>query len=146
MAIMNTNFTMEFSGTYIHVRLTPGYEISSESMYRLWTDLAEFVRKYDCRRVLAEGLMPSRRMNMAGAFISGEQISQSVSGLLMACYFKGYKADELTEFFKTVARNRGTSVEFFSDQEEAFQWLGIGPGGEQPAGGSVDDGMTQFIS
>jgi hypothetical protein len=94
MAMMNTNFTMEFCGTYIYVRLTPGYEISSESMYRLWTDLAVFSRTYACRRVLAEGLMPSRRMNMAGAFISGEQVSQCVSGLLMACYFQGYKADE----------------------------------------------------
>ena len=142
---MNTNFTMEFCGTYIHVRLTPGYEISSESMYRLWTDLAGFSRAYACRRVLAEGLMPSRRMNMAGAFISGEQISQSVSGLLMACYFNGYQADELTEFFKTVARNRGTCVEFFSDREEALRWLGLGPCGELSAEGSGNGGVTQYI-
>jgi len=142
---MNTNFTMEFCGTYIHVRLTPGYEISSESMYRLWTDLAEFIRIYKCRRVLSEGLMPSRRMNMAGAFVSGEQISQSVSGLLMACYFEGYQPDELTEFFKTVVRNRGASIEFFSDREKAFQWLGIMPYGEQPADGSGNGGVTQFF-
>jgi hypothetical protein len=145
MAIMSTNFTMEFCSTYIHVRLTPGYEISPESMYRLWTDLAGFSRAYACHRVLAEGLMPSRRMNMAGAFISGEQVSQSVSGLMMACYFDGYKADELTEFFKTVARNRGTSVEFFSDREEAYQWLGIGPFGEQSSEGSGNGGVTQYI-
>jgi hypothetical protein len=82
---------------------------------------------------------------MAGAFISGEQISQSVSGLLMACYFQGYKADELTEFFKTVARNRGTSVEFFSDLEEALRWLGLGSYGEQPAEGSGNGSMTQYF-
>jgi len=142
---MNTNFAIEFCGTYIHVRLTPGYEISSESMNRLWIDLGEFIRTYNCHRVLAEGLMPSRRMNMAGAFISGEQISQAVSGLLMACFFDGYKADELTEFFKTVARNRGTSIEFFSNRDEALQWLGMGPYGEQAAGGSGNGGVTQFI-
>ena len=142
---MNTNFTMEFCGAYIHVRLTSGYEISSESMYRLWTDLAEFIRMYKCHRVLSEGLMPSRRMNMAGAFISGEQISQSVSGLLMACYFEGYQPDELTEFFKTVARNRGASIEFFSDREKAFQWLGILPYGEQPADEFRNGGITQFF-
>jgi hypothetical protein len=144
--MMNTNFTMEFCGTYIHVRLTPGYEISSESMYRLWTDLAAFSRTYECRRVLAEGLMPNRRMNMAGAFISGEQVAKCVSGLLMACYFQGYTADELTEFFKTVARNRGTSVEFFSDREEAFQWLGIGPLGEKSPEGFGNGGAVQFFS
>jgi hypothetical protein len=114
-------------------------------MYRLWTDLAEFIRIYKCRRVLSEGLMPSRRMNMAGAFVSGEQISQSVSGLLMACYFEGYQPDELTEFFKTVVRNRGASIEFFSDREEAMQWLGIGSEGEQTTGRSENNGVTQFM-
>jgi len=145
-AMSNTNFTMEFCGTYIHVRLNPGYEISSESMHRLWTDLAGFIHNCNCRRVLAEGLMPSRRMNMAGAFISGEQISQAVSGLSMACYFQGYKADELTEFFKTVSRNRGVSIEFFSDREEACRWLGIWPCGELPAGGPGNESVPQFFS
>jgi hypothetical protein len=137
---------MEFCSTYIHVRLTPGYEISWESMCRLWTDLAGFIHTYDCHRVLAEGFMPSRQMNMSGAFISGKQVSQTVSGLLMACYFEGYKADELTEFFKTVARNRGTSIEFFSNLEEACQWLGVGPGGEQSEVGKDNNRLTQYFS
>jgi len=144
-AMMNTSFTMEFCGTYIHVQHAPGYEISPENMNRLWTDLAGFISKYNCHRVLSEGLMPSRKMNMAGAFISGEQISQTVSGLLMACFFQGYKADELTEFFKTVARNRGTTIEFFSNREEAMQWLGIGPEGKQTTGRSENNGVTHFM-
>jgi hypothetical protein len=137
---------MEFCGTYIHVRLTPGYEISSESMYRLWTDLAGFIRTCNCHRVLAEGLMPSRRMNMAGAFISGERITQAVSGLMMACYFEGYKADELTEFFKTVSRNRGASIEFFSEREEACRWLGVGPCVEEHIDGAINGSAAQYFS
>jgi hypothetical protein len=144
-AIMSTNFKIAFFGTFVHVQLDPGFEISPESMSRLWAELAEACNTYNCRIILAEGLLPSRRMNMAGAFVSGEQLARSVAGLTMACYFEGYKADELTEFFKTVARNRGTMVEFFSAREEAFKWLGVSPSNGQPAGKSGTGGVAQYL-
>lgn len=142
---MNTNFKIAYCSTYLHVQLDPGFEICPESMSRLWAELADASYLYNCRNILAEGLLPSRRMNMAGAFVSGEQLSKSVAGLILACYFEGYKADELTEFFKTVARNRGTMVEFFSTREEAFLWLGIHPSNDQPAGKQDDGGVTQYL-
>jgi hypothetical protein len=141
----NTSFKIEFYGTYIYVHLASGYEISPESMNQLWTDLAKASILYNCRHVFAEGFMPSRRMNMAGAFISGEQVAQSIAGLSLACFFEGYRADELTEFFKTVARNRGAMVEFFASREEAFRWLGIRPPGEQAARSKDNGGVTQFL-
>ncbi|MBN1414705.1 MAG: hypothetical protein JW973_06370 [Bacteroidales bacterium] len=142
--MITTGFTIEFCGTYLHVHLAAGYEISPEGMHELWTELASASKTHNCRNVLAEGFMPSRRMNMAGAYISGEQIAQSIVGLSLACYFKGYKADELTDFFKTVARNRGTMVEFFSDREEAFRWLGIRSANGQTAD-QPGNGVPQFL-
>jgi hypothetical protein len=144
-AIMSTNFKIAFYSTYLHVQLEPGFEICPESMSRLWSELAEASHLYNCRNILAEGLLPSRRMNMAGAFVSGDQLSKSVAGLILACYFEGYKADELTEFFKTVARNRGTMVEFFSTREEAFRWLDIRPSDDLPAGKQGNGSVTQYL-
>jgi len=145
MAMIGTNFKISFFGTYLHVQLDPGFVICPESMSRLWSDLAEASNAYDCRNILAEGLTPSRRMNMAGAFVSGDQLSKSVAGLMLACYFEGYKADELTEFFKTVSRNRGTMVEVFSTREEAFRWLDVRPSNDQTAGKNGGGGVTQYL-
>ena len=145
MAMIGTGFKITFFGTYLHVQLDPGFVICPESMSRLWSELAEASNACDCRNILAEGLTPSRRMNMAGAFVSGDQLSKSVAGLVLACYFEGYKADELTEFFKTVSRNRGTMVEFFSAREEAFRWLGVSSSDGQPVGKPHNGGISQYL-
>ena len=142
---MNTKFSIQFCGTYLHVQLDQGFEICPESMTNLWEALAEASRLYNCRYVYSEGLMPNRRMNMAGAFVSGDLLSQSVAGLKMACYFEGYEADELTEFFKVVARNRGTLVDFFSTREEAYLWLGVRLPDDQKSGNPGIDQVKQFL-
>ncbi len=145
MAMASTSFKVSFNGTYIHVQLDPGFEISPETMTRIYAEVAEASRLYNCRNVYSEGIMPSRRMNMAAAFVSGDQVSHTVAGMRMACYFKGYHADELTDFFKTVARNRGTMVEFFTTQEEAFRWLGVQPPGEEPERQPDNGNVTQYL-
>ena len=89
--------------------------------------------------------MPSRRMDMAGAFVSGDKLAQSIAGLYMACFFEGYETDELTEFFKTVARNRGAMVEFFNTREEAFRWLGINLPQENHPGEPNNNHVTYFL-
>jgi hypothetical protein len=142
---MNKDFTLDFRGTYIHVQHVPGFIISPEGMNRLYLALAKACKHFKCNRVFAEGAAVSRQMNMAGAFDSGAQITEYIAGISLACFLEGYKTDELTEFFKTVASNRGARVEFFSDREEAFHWLGVRPAGKLPAGRSDDGGVTHFL-
>ncbi|MBN2763747.1 MAG: hypothetical protein JXR41_11700 [Bacteroidales bacterium] len=142
---MSTNFAIAFCNTYIHVKLDPDFVISTESMNKLWLRLAEASSLYNCQHIFAEGLMPSRRMDMAGAFVSGDKLAQSIAGLYMACFFEGYETDELTEFFKTVARNRGAMVEFFNTREEAFRWLGINLPQENHPGEPNNNHVTYFL-
>jgi len=38
---------------------------------------------------------------------------------------RNYVPGELSDFFKTVARNRCVNVEFFSNRPDALTWLGF---------------------
>lgn len=51
-----------------------------------------------------------------------------MSGLVVAICFHDYIFDDISTYFKTVAQNRGVSVEFFSDLDKATKWLGVGTG------------------
>ncbi len=123
--VKEKDFIITFRGKYIHVQHAADYIINIESITRLYKAVGEACQKYKCSRVLAEGGVLSRRMSMTDAFESGSHLAQSITGLTMAICLKGYKADELTTFFKTVARNRGATIEFFQDSDDALRWLGI---------------------
>jgi hypothetical protein len=56
------------------------------------------------------------------------QASNLIPGLRVACCFENHETDELTEFFKTAASNRGVEIEFFSDRQKALSWLGVEAG------------------
>lgn len=121
---MNTSFTLDFVSDYIRIQHPDNYEITPESQQKLWKAIGEACRKYDCRRVLAESrTSPHRRMNQLDAFKSASQAAHASSKLRVACLFPGFMPDETTEFFITSAYNRGVRIEFFSEREEALEWL-----------------------
>jgi hypothetical protein len=64
-------------------------------------------------------------MSTKDAFDTALQAVSADSGLSMACYFPGYKTDEKTQVFVTVAYNRGVNIKFFSNRDKALEWLGI---------------------
>ena len=122
---MSIDITLEFNGKYIHISHPPDYEITPESVKKLWTELSQACRKYNCLKVLAEGYAPKREIRTMDAFDSGSQASQFMPGLTMAICFQEYAPDEITKYFTDVAYNRGAHIKFFTNREEALQWLGI---------------------
>lgn len=122
---MSADYSLEYLRDYIHIQHGENFEITPERMEKFWNELAEACEKYDCRRVLAEGIAPKRKMDMMSAYKSGTRASQTSPRLTLACCFPGYKTDEITEFFKIVAENRGVRVEFFVRREDALRWLGV---------------------
>jgi hypothetical protein len=120
---MSTDFTLEFRGNCVHVRLAADYEITPEGMARHWSALIAFSKEHNCTRVLSEGINPRGRMGTTDAYDSATQAA--AGGLIskVACFWEGYVPDELTRFFETVASNRGLSVRFFSTRTEALRWL-----------------------
>ena len=122
---MSYDFTIDFNGKYIHMIHASDYEICPESNEKLWKELSKACKKYKCLKVLAEGPAQKRRITTIDAFQSGSQASESIPGLKLAICVYEYITDETTEFFKTVAFNRGVRIEFFKDKKKALKWLGI---------------------
>ncbi len=122
---MSSDFSVQFNGSYIHLIHAPNYEISPESNDILWAELAKACRKYKCLKVLTEGSNQKRRITSMDAYQSGAQAAESIPGMTLAICIDDYTPDEITQFFKNVAYNRGARIEFFNDKKKALAWLGI---------------------
>jgi len=122
-----SDFTLEPRERYLYVHLAPGFEITPESMNRLWAAMSGACRERNLRRVLIEGDNVHRRMTPMESFDHAALASRLLPGLSVACCFRGYAQDEQTEFFRTAAMNRGVRVEFVQDLNAALRWLGAGP-------------------
>lgn len=121
---MSSDLSIEFRGSYLHVKLPPGFEITPEKTTILWLTIGDACQEYVCKRVLVEGTISSRQMTMADVYDSGKGVGD-IGGLRLACLFYDYPSDETTDFFKMVASNHGVLVEFFNDRTEALRWLGV---------------------
>ena len=126
---MSTDFTLDIHSDYIEIQHPADYQITPESQLRVWAAIGEACKKHHIRRVLtAAPVPPQRNMSTLDAFQSALQAVEAYHGFSMACCFPGYTTDETTEFFKTVAHNRGIRIEFFSNRQDALQWLGVEQG------------------
>ncbi|MBN1364675.1 MAG: hypothetical protein JW976_07720 [Syntrophaceae bacterium] len=122
---MSHDFSIDFNGKFIHISHAPDYEICPESNDKMWRELSKACKKYKCLKVLAEGQTQTRKITSLDAFESGSKASQSIPGLKLAICIYEYIPDEITEFFKNVAYNRGAHIEFFKDKKKALKWLGL---------------------
>ena len=132
---MSSGFVTTFKGTYIRVEHPQGYELTEKSVFELWQELGEICREYQCFKVLAIWVAPRRRLSVMNSYGSGETASRFLSGVKLACCFQEYEPDGQTEFFATVAHNRGVNIAVFTDEREALRWLGVdSPEQENPRG------------
>jgi hypothetical protein len=120
---MITNYTIEFRGDHIYVFHEEEFELSRELTDFMWSEIARACGKHHCSKVFIEAPAPRRDLDTAGAFESGARLAAIAPRLSVAICFHGYQTDDLTEFFETVARNRGVNVGFFDDAEAALTWL-----------------------
>ncbi len=117
--------SIEYNGRYIHIVTSSKFAINPEEQTKLWNEIAKSCKENSCLKVFHEGPSPIRKMTTVDSFESGVMASEVVPGLRLAVFFPEYPADEITQFFKTVAFNRGVTVEFFTDRSEALRWLGV---------------------
>ncbi|MBK9156320.1 MAG: hypothetical protein IPM25_19295 [Chloracidobacterium sp.] len=122
---MELPFEVEVSDDLLHIKHPPGHVITPESAVKNWELIAMLCRKHRCRKVLIEAHQPARKLDTIHAFESGRTLAEGLKGLTIAMCFVGYQFDDLSDFFKTVAQNRGATVEFFTELEEAEKWLGV---------------------
>jgi len=120
---MEKGFTVTTHEGYIHVLYRPHFEITRESINATCDRLEDICVREECGRVLLEALSPRRMLDTTDVFESGTRFARIAPGVMVAVLFYDYKTDELSEFFKTVAHNRGARVKYFSEKEKALEWL-----------------------
>jgi len=123
--IMEISYSFKFSGNYIYVQHFEDFTAYAQSRIKFWEDLADFCKANHCKKVFAEGNIFKRKMSTVEAFEFGNTAGKKILGLRLAFVFPEYQPDATTDFFKTVAKNRGVRIEFFNDREEALQWLNV---------------------
>jgi len=121
---MGTDYTLEFNVSYIHVIHPPDYEITPKGLEKLYQELAEICRTYNCNKVLAEGTHMKRRMDSTDAIESGFQALKAIPGLKLAICSHAYVPDRTTQLYIDIAHNRGAQIAFFREKEKALAWLG----------------------
>jgi hypothetical protein len=121
-----SDFSLEPREGYLYLHLAPGFEMTPESMSRIWIAISDACREHALRRVLAEGDNVQRRLTTVESFDHAGLAARLMPGLTVACCFRGFVPDEQTGFFRTAAMNRGVRTEFFQDLNEALRWLGAG--------------------
>jgi hypothetical protein len=123
---MASGFTLEPREGYLYVHLESGFEMTPDSMTRVWTALSAACREHGLRKVLAEGDNVSRKLTPLETFDIAGLAARLLPGVSAACCFRGFVPDEQTLFFRTAAMNRGARIEMFQDLNAALQWLGAG--------------------
>lgn len=122
---MSEKFNAEFCGSYIHVKHSRGLVINPKSIEKVWEQFAELAALNKCGKFLVEADEVKRELNTMQAFDSGVKMAAIKPRLTVALCFLNYKHDQLSEFFMTVAHNRGVNVKFFDNIETAKKWLGV---------------------
>ena len=109
----------------ILVELAEGFEISLGAMASVWVSVIEACNAANCRRVMIEGLAPTRRMDQDQARALGDLVGKlEGGGLRVAFCLYGYQPDAVTWTFTNTASAGNCSIQFFSDADRGMCWLG----------------------
>ena len=120
---MNVNYSVDFCGGHVHIVHHEPIVINPELGDRMWPEIEKACRQHACNKVLVEATVEARNVDTIDVFEAGTTVADLSPRPILAFCFHGREPDELTEFFETVARNRGVNVEFFTDCDSAKRWL-----------------------
>ncbi len=110
--------------THLLVQHSRDFEFTEEAVHRVWITLAAACQKTNHKRVLWEGEIIARPMNIGQLYQAAAQAGKVALGLKLACVFKNFTPDERADFFKSVALRKGAIIQFFSERDAALEWLG----------------------
>lgn len=130
---MDASFELEVHRTYLHIKHPPGFVISPETTGSIWPEIAKLCQQHGVTKLLIEAFKPERKLDTMATFDAGRAVAEITSGLTIAICLHDYEFDDLSTFFKTVVQNRGVKLEFFSNIDDALQWLDVDTG-ENAAG------------
>ncbi len=125
-------YAIKILADHILVTNSADFQATRGLVFQQWNDIAKACAKSGLKKVLIHGVGFERKLNTAEIFRTGDAFpGLGLLGMRVALCFPGYKTDELSGFFRTVADNRGVELCFFGELEAAAEWLGIASSKQQ---------------
>lgn len=108
---------------YLYVYVS-GEKDSIEISTRYWSEIAAECRKKDYKKVLVEEDISEAIVSVLELYqLASELPKYGFAGIYIAFVDRFIEQNELNEFVKLVAANRGLKGCIFNDVEEAKKWL-----------------------
>ena len=120
--VMDRGFDVQFRGDHVHVDLGRDFKVNSNVRDSLWAEISRLCEENGSRRVLAEGVLPTRSLPTMDVVEAGLKTA-TVPRLWLAFCVEPYERTEQTELYETVAASKGVRVKFFADRDKALHWL-----------------------
>ena len=119
---MGMEFAVTFRGDHVHVVLSEQPSLDNELPKDYWATIRKICEEYDCKRVLVEGKAPGGERKPAEVLEAGARTA-IVPNLWLAFHLENYEPTELSELYEAVAASKGVRVKFFTNSDEALNWL-----------------------
>jgi len=119
---MGMEFAVTFRGDHVHVVLSGESEVDAEVASDYWGMLRKICEEYDCKRILVEGVAPGGDRKPVEVIEAGQRTA-TVPNLWLAFHLENYEPTELSELYEAVAASKGVRVKFFTEADDALNWL-----------------------
>ena len=103
--------------------LAPDYEVVGSEQPAKLQAIAAACTEADCRKVLIRGGTAKVRLTPADIYDLGQEIARLRLRVAIVNSPDASKANE--GFLKDVAKNRGSAVQFFGNEQGAKDWLRV---------------------
>ena len=119
----NADYKISNQPGYILVERTQGYEVVLDDQPAMLADISAACKEAGYRKVLLLGPETKVKLSIMDIFELGQEIANV--GLKIAVVESHDALTESVDFLENVTFNRGGAIEFFDDERDAKNWLGI---------------------
>jgi hypothetical protein len=120
--VLDKGYQIQFRDDFIHVRLGRVEEVTPEIQANYWASLRRISEEHRCYRVLVEGERPKVEPTTHQIIQAGMKTG-TIPDLWMAYCLNGFEKNDGTELYQAISASQHVHIKFFSDREQALNWL-----------------------
>jgi hypothetical protein len=121
--MVNSQSQISIRPGYVLVERPQDYDVVLSTQAAELARISGACKKAGCAKVLVLGPRTRVRLSVTDIFQLGADIADM--GLEIAVVEVHNAPKEKVNFLENVTRNRGSPIQFFDDEQEAKDWLGI---------------------
>jgi hypothetical protein len=118
---MSYKLSFEDRGDYLYIEVTG--ENSRETVLNYMQDVLTIAEKHDCFRVLINERLTGPRLEAMEVYNLASEGAMRLLGRFEAIAYVDEAMGEMGDFVESVSVNRGMPLAFFSNVEDALEWI-----------------------